>query len=101
SPRKARHVIDLIRGKDVNEALSILQFTPKRASNHIFKVLKSAASNAEHNYDMDKDSLVVTKAHVDQGPTIKRWTARGMGRADIIRSKTSHITVVVKEKKEG
>lgn len=101
SPRKVRQVVDLIRGKDVDEALAILRFTPKRATLPITKVIKSAAANAEHNYDMNKDELYVAKAFVDQGPTLKRWQARGLGRADVVRSRTSHITVVLKGKKEG
>jgi len=101
SPRKVRQVVDLIRGKDVNEALAILRFTPKRASTPVAKVINSAAANAEHNYDMNRDDLYVAKAYVDEGPTIKRWQARGMGRADILRHRTSHITVIVEEKKEG
>lgn len=98
SPRKVRQVVDLIRGKDVREALAILKYTPKRASSPVAKVVKSAAANAEHNYEMDKDSLYVAECYVDQGPTIKRFQARAMGRADILRKRTSHITVVVKEK---
>ncbi len=101
SPRKVRHVVDLIRGKDVNEALAILRFTPKRASKPVAKVVQSAASNAEHNYDMDQENLYVAKAYVDEGPTLKRMKARGMGRADILRHRMSHITVIVEEKKEG
>ena len=101
SPRKVRHVVDLIRGKDVNEALAILRFTPKRASKPVAKVVQSAASNAEHNYDMDQENLYVAKAYVDEGPALKRWKARGMGRADILRHRMSHITVIVEEKKEG
>lgn len=101
SPRKVRQVVDLIRGKDVNEALAILRFTPKRASAPVAKVIKSAAANAEHNYDMNRDNLYVAAAFVDQGPTLKRWQARALGRADIVRSRTSHITVIVREKEEG
>lgn len=101
SPRKVRQVIDIIRGKNVQEALAILKFTPKRASVPVAKVVKSAAANAEHNYEMDKDSLYVAACYVDQGPTLKRWQPRAMGRADVLRHRTSHITVVVKEKKEG
>ena len=101
SPRKVRQVIDLIRGKDVQEALAILKFTPKRACLPIAKVVKSAAANDEHNYEMDKDSLYVAACYVDQGPTLKRWQPRAQGRADVLRHRTSHITVVVKEKKEG
>ena len=71
SPRKARQVIDLIRGKDVKDAFAILKFTPNKGADLIAKVLKSAVSNAEHNYEMDVDSLYVSKAYVDQGPTLK------------------------------
>ncbi len=101
SPRKVRQVIDLIRGKDVKEALAILKFTPKRASAPITKVVSSAAANAEHNYEMSKDELYVAACYVDQGPTLKRWQPRAMGRADVLRHRTSHITVILKEKKEG
>ncbi|SFG94992.1 large subunit ribosomal protein L22 [Desulfotomaculum arcticum] len=101
SPRKVRLVVDLIRGKDVKEALAILKYTPQRASVPVAKVVKSAAANAEHNYDMDSENLVVAACYVDQGPTIKRWQPRAMGRADVLRHRTSHITVIVQEKKEG
>jgi len=101
SPRKARQVIDLIRGKKVGEALAILKFTPRRAATAIEKVVKSAAANAEHNMELDKDSLFIAEAYVDQGPTLKRFSPRAMGRADLMRRRTSHITVVVREKKEG
>lgn len=101
SPRKARQVIDLIRGKEINEAYKILKFTPNKGAALIEKVLKSAVANAEHNYDMDVDSLIVGKAFVDQGATLKRFRPRAMGRADGIRKRTSHITVIVTEKKEG
>ncbi|MBM7853831.1 large subunit ribosomal protein L22 [Desulfohalotomaculum tongense] len=101
SPRKVRQVVDLIRGKDINEALAILKYTPKRASEAVAKVINSAAANAEHNYEMDKDNLYIAEAYVDQGPTLKRYRPRAYGRADMKRKRTSHITVVVKEKKEG
>jgi large subunit ribosomal protein L22 len=101
SPRKVRQVVDLIRGKQVNDALAILQFTPKGATEPVTKVLKSAVANAEHNLEMDADELFVTEIFVDQGPTLKRIKPRAMGRADQIRKRTSHITVVVGEKKEG
>lgn len=101
SPRKVRQVVDLIRGKDVSEALAILNFTPQRASVPVAKVVKSAAANAGHNYDMSDDDLYVAACYVDQGPTLKRWKPRGLGRADRIERRTSHITVIVKEKKEG
>ncbi|ADG81187.1 50S ribosomal protein L22 [Thermincola ferriacetica] len=101
SPRKARQVVDLIRGKSVKEALAILKFTPQKAAEAIEKVVKSAAANAENNFEMDKDSLYISQIFVDQGPTLKRYKPRAMGRADLMRRRTSHITVVVKEKKEG
>ena len=98
SPLKARQVIDLIRGKSVEEALVLLKFTPHKASSIIEKVLKSAVANAEHNYDMATDSLYVQSAYVDQGPSIKRYKPRAMGRADGITKKTSHITIMVAER---
>ncbi|MCR4443113.1 MAG: 50S ribosomal protein L22 [Peptococcaceae bacterium] len=98
SPRKARQVIDLIRGKTVSEAFAILRFTPQRAAKPVNKVLKSAVANAEHNYEMNTDKLYVKEAYVDAGPTLKRIMPRAMGRADLIRKRTSHITVVVSEK---
>ncbi len=101
SPRKVRQVVDLIRGKKVNEALAILRYTPKRASDAVTKVVKSAAANAENNLQLDKDELIVTACFVDQGPTYKRYQPRAMGRADILRKRTSHITVIVGDKKEG
>ena len=101
SPRKARQVMDLIRGKDVANANAILKFMPNKGAEIISKVLNSAIANAEHNYEMDSNNLYVSKAFVDQGPTLKRFKPRAQGRADSIRKRTSHITVVVAEKKEG
>ncbi len=98
APRKARMVIDLIRGKQVGEAIAILRHTPKTASPVIEKVLKSAIANAEHNYEMDINNLVVSQAFVDEGPTLKRFRPRAQGRASAINKRTSHITVVVSEK---
>ena len=97
SPRKVRQVMDLIRGKKIGEALAILKFTPKRAAAAIEKVVKSAVANAEHNQELDKDALFIAEAFVDQGPTLKRTSPRAMGRADLMRRRTSHITVVVRE----
>lgn len=98
SPYKARQVVDLIRGKSVNEALAILQLTPKRASRVVAKVVRSAAANAEHNYEMNPDELVVARAYVDEGPMLKRVIPRARGMADRIRRRTSHITVVLAER---
>lgn len=96
--RKVRLVVDLIRGKQVGEALAILKHTPKAASPVVEKLLKSAIANAEHNYELDPNNLVVSKIFVDQGPTLKRFRPRAMGRASRIHKRTSHITVVLNEK---
>jgi large subunit ribosomal protein L22 len=101
APRKARLVVDLIRGKQVGEAVAILKLTPKAASPIVEKVLKSAMANAEHNYEMDVNNLLVAQAFVDEGPTLKRFRPRAMGRASQINKRTSHITIVLSEKKEG
>ncbi len=101
APRKARLVIDLIRGKEVGEAIAILRHTPKAASPIIEKVLKSAIANAEHNYEMEPNNLYVSECYVDEGITLKRYRPRAHGRASRINKRTSHITVVVSEKKEG
>ncbi|WP_108305984.1 50S ribosomal protein L22 [Metalysinibacillus jejuensis] len=101
APRKVRLVVDLIRGKQVGEAVAILRHTPKAASPVVEKVLKSAVANAEHNYDLDINNLVVSEVFVDEGPTLKRFRPRAQGRASSINKRTSHITLVVSEKKEG
>jgi large subunit ribosomal protein L22 len=99
--RKVRLVADLIRGKQVGEAIAILRLTPKAASPVVEKVLKSAIANAEHNYEMDINNLVISEAYVNEGPTLKRFRPRAQGRASAINKRTSHITIVVSEKKEG
>jgi len=101
APRKVRLVVDQIRGKSAAEAISILRFTNRGASEAVEKVLKSAIANAEHNYDMDVEDLVVTEAYANEGPTLKRFRPRAKGAASRINKRTSHITVVVSEKKEG
>ena len=93
APRKARLVADEIRGKSYPEARSLLQFTNKRAAKVVGDVLNSAAANAEYNLDADTDELRIKTIKVDEGPTIKRYRARAMGRATMIRKRTSHITV--------
>lgn len=95
--RKARLVIDLIRGKNVAEAMAILQFTPCAGAPIIAKVLKSAIANAEHNFDLDAQNLVVSEAYVNEGPTLKRFRPRAKGSASPINKRTSHITVTVSE----
>mgnify|MGYP003497735980 FL=1 len=99
APRKVRLVVDLIRGKQVGEAVAILRHTPKAASPVVEKVLKSAVANAEHNYELDINNLVVSEIFVDEGPTLKRFRPRAQGRASAINKRTSHITIVVSEKK--
>ncbi|MDR0271331.1 50S ribosomal protein L22 [Paenibacillus sp.] len=98
APRKVKLVIDLIRGKQVGEAIAILRHTPKSASLVVEKLLNSAIANAEHNYSMDVNNLVVSQVFVNQGPTMKRFRPRAMGRASRINKRTSHITLVVSEK---
>ena len=99
--RKVRLVVDLIRGKKVGEAIAILRLTPKAASPVVEKVLKSAIANAEHNYEMNVENLFISEVFVDEGPTMKRFRPRAQGRASAINKRTSHITLVVSEKKEG
>ena len=100
APRKVRLVVDLIRGKQIGEAVAILRHTPKAASPVVEKVLKSAVANAEHNYELGINNLVVSEVFVDEGPTLKRFRPRAQGRASAINKRTSHITIVVSEKKE-
>ena len=99
APRKARAVVDLIRSKDVDEAMSILRYTPRGAAHEVAKVVKSAAANAENNMEMNRGLLYIDQAYVDEGPTMKRVQPRARGRRFLILKRTSHITVVVKERK--
>jgi len=96
SPRKARRVVDLIRGRHVEEARRILRFSPLGASRDVAKLLDSAVANAERTPGVVAQNLVVERAWVDEGPTLKRWRPRAYGRATRIRKRTSHITVVVR-----
>jgi large subunit ribosomal protein L22 len=96
SPPKARRVIDLIRGRQVDDARRILRFSPHSASRTIEKALVSAIANAEQQPGVAPQNLVVDRAYVDEGPTLKRWHPRAYGRAARIRKRTSHITVVVR-----
>lgn len=98
SPRKVRLVVDVIRGKSVRDAEDILRFLPKSASEPVAKVLNSAKHNALHNDEMLEDRLVITAAYVDAGPTLKRLIPRARGSANILKKRTSHITIVVGEK---
>lgn len=98
APRKVQIVLDLIRGKDYDVAMAIVKNTPKAASEYLEKLLKSAASNAENNHNMDKNNLYVSECYVCPGPIMKRFMPRAQGRAYRILKRTSHITVVLKEK---
>jgi ribosomal protein L22, bacterial type len=98
SPRKSRLVIDLIRGKNVAEAIEILKFTPNKAAGVIEGVLNSAVANAENNLGLEKADLFVSEAFVNEGPTMKRFRPRAKGSASPINKRTSHITVVVEER---
>ncbi len=95
TPMKCRRVVDLVRGLPVQEALDILRFAPQAASEPVAKVVASAAANAENNKQLDRGSLFISSAYVDEGPTLKRFRPRAQGRAYRIRKRTSHITVVV------
>ena len=98
SSRKVKTVIDLIRNKNAGEALAILKLTPKAASELVEKLLKSAIANAENNHGMDVEKLYVAEIFANQGPTLKRVRPRAQGRAFRIRKRTSHITIVLKER---
>jgi len=95
TPMKVRRVVELIRGRSVSDALAVLQFAPQAASEPVAKVLASAAANAQNNLDLDPDTLWVSTAYVDEGPTLKRFRPRAQGRAYRIRKRTSHITIEV------
>ena len=97
SARKVKIVADLVRGKNVDEALAIMKFTPKASSPILEKLLKSAIANAENNHSMNKDNLYVAECFVTAGPIMKRIMPRAQGRAYRILKRTSHITIVLKE----
>ena len=97
SARKARLVLDHLRGRTVPEARTVLAFTPRAAAREIDRVLASAVANAESAHGLDGDELVILEAYADEGPTLKRWRARARGRVNRIRKRTCHITIVVAE----
>ena len=99
SPRKVKIVIDLIRGKNVDEALAILQYTPKAAAPVVAKVLNSAIANAVNNQELDRKELYVAEVYANPGPTLKRYVARSRGSASPMLKRTSHISVVLDQKK--
>ena len=98
SPRKVKIVLDLIRGKDAGTAMGILKNTPRAASELLIKLLASAVANAENNFHMDSSKLYVSECFVNAGPTLKRIMPRAKGSADRILKRTSHVTIVVKER---
>jgi large subunit ribosomal protein L22 len=99
TPRKARRTLDLIRGKQAGEALLSLKFMPYRGARHIEKILKSAMHNAEQkDTNIDSETLVISNAFVDQGPVMKRVEPRAMGRANIVKKRSCHITLVLTDK---
>lgn len=98
TPMKTRRVVELIKGRKADEALSVLRFAPQAASEPVAKVLASAMANAENNLSLDPDTLWVSAAYVDEGPTLKRFRPRAQGRTYRIRKRTSHITVEVESR---
>ena len=101
APRKARLVMQHIRGKSVADARAILDHTPRAASRDVLKLLNSAVANAENNYELAADELKVSHAYADAGPTIKRWRPRAYGRATRINKRTSHMTITLTTSEEG
>jgi large subunit ribosomal protein L22 len=95
SPLKVRQVMDVVRGQKVERALSILQYMPQKAAREVARTIKSAAANAENNFDMERGDLVVKTIFADEGPALKRLMPRARGTANRIRRRTTHITVIV------
>jgi large subunit ribosomal protein L22 len=100
SPIKLKPVVDLVRGKNLDEALNILKFTPGKGSRIVEKVIQSAAANADYNPKMNTDKLYVAQVYAHQGPTMKRWRAGARGRASMILKRSSHVGVTLKEREE-
>ena len=100
SPIKIKPVCDLVRGKSLEEALTILKFTQGKGAEIVEKVVLSAAANAENNFDLNRDNLYVAEVSANQGPTMKRWRAGAQGRASMILKRSSHVSVTLKERDE-
>lgn len=98
SPRKMKPIADLVRGKNVKDAQAILKFTPRKGAEIFLKVLNSAVANAENNHHLNVETLFVKEIYANQGPTMKRWNAGSMGRANPVLKRSSHVGVVVAEK---
>jgi len=101
SPRKARSIVNTIRGQKVDKAFTILELSPQKPARIVLKLLKSAVANAEHNFQLSVDHLIVSEAFVNDGPRMKRVWPRGRGRADILQKRMSHITVVVQDQSKA
>ena len=101
SPSKLKPVTDLVRGKDLNEALTIMKFTSGKGAELVEKVVQSAAANAENNHDMNPDELYVAEIYANQGPTMKRFRAGAQGRASMILKRTSHIAVTLRSREDA
>jgi large subunit ribosomal protein L22 len=95
SPQKIRLIMDQVRGRKIEEALSILSFAPQKGARILKKLINSAVANAEQNSDVDVDALHIKRVYADEGPTLKRWRPRALGRASRIRKRTSHLTVIL------
>lgn len=100
SPQKVRLVADVVRGKKVDQALGILRNMPHKAAGEIYRTIASAAANAENNFQMDREDLVIKTIMVDEGPAMKRFMPRARGRMNVIRKRSSHITVIVDDGQE-
>lgn len=100
SARKARLVADIVRGRTVKEALAMLKFMSQKSARHVFKVIESATANAENNYSMDTEALVVSRIFVDEGPTQRRFRPRAHGRVSPLLKRTSHVTAIVADREE-
>lgn len=98
SPRKMRLVVDMVRGRDVDEALALLKFTPNKSAVEVSRTIRAAQADAESVYDLDPDNLYIKSIFADEGPTFKRWKARARGRVNQRLKRTSHLTVVLEEK---
>ncbi len=98
SARKMRLVVDMVRGRDVDEALALLKFTPNKSADEVARTIKAAQADAEQVYDLDPDRLYIKTIYADEGPTFKRWKARARGRVNQRLKRTSHLTVVLEEK---
>lgn len=98
SARKMRLVVDMVRGRDVDEALALLKFTPNKSADEVIRTIKAAQADAESVYDLDPDRLYIKTIYADEGPTFKRWKARARGRVNQRLKRTSHLTVVLEEK---